>query len=917
MSPQQSLFSTRKPRFALIIASVAICFVLLALFGRSTPAAHAAGNYTVYDDALQNSFQDWSWTQRDFNNTSPVHGGAKSIRVTYDSGWVGLWLVNPGTGVDTSGYTSLRFAIHGGSSGGQTITIGAGSDTDTNHNINVDLNTYLANGPVANAWRVVTIPLSAFGLQSATFNNVLFQSNSPDPQATFYLDDIELVAGTAPTPTTVTGLSLSVNTTASGYPISDYIYGINFADESLAQEIALPVRRMGGNAVTRYNWQNDTSNHASDWFFENIPEDNSNPGALPNGSMSDKFVEQDRRTGTSTLLTMPLIGWTPKSRAYACGFSVAKYGAQQKIDSPYHSDCGNGVATNGTNITNNDPTDTSTAITPQFVKDWIAHLKTNYGSAANGGVKFYDLDNEPMLWDDTHRDVHPTPTSYDEMRDRTYQYAAAIKQADPTAFTLGPAEWGWTGYFWSALDWAPGGDWWNNPLDRNAHGGEEFTAWYLDQMHAYETQHGVRILDYLDLHYYPQANGVSLSGAGNAATQALRLRSTRSLWDTSYTDESWIAEPVYLIPRMRAWRDAHYPGTKLAVSEYNWGALDNLNGALAQADVLGIFGREQLDLATLWSPPNATDPGAYAFRIYRNYDGAGHKFGNTSLPATSSNQAQLAVYAARRSSDNALTIVVINKNTANTGANVTLTGLTNTTAKVYRYSSANLNAIVPQSDQAISSGAFSTTFPASSITLFVINGTGGAPTSTPTRTPSPTSTRTKTPTLTPTRTGTFTNTPTRTQTRTATRTKTPTATATRTRTATPTRTATKTATRTLTPTPTRTLTRTPTRTPTRTAAATSCTTAPGKPHLTSPANGSLVSAGPINLDWADKKCAKTYQVIVRQDSPKGTKADQNKHLQASQYTTVSLPAGSTYVWRVSACNEHGCTQSGWMSFTTQ
>ncbi|RIK28723.1 MAG: endoglucanase, partial [Chloroflexi bacterium] len=409
-------------------------------------------------------------------------------------------------------------------------------------------------------------------MQNATLNNVAWQSAQNNAQPTFYLDSVELVAGAAPSPTPITGLTLNVNATAPGYAISDDIYGMNFADENLAADLALPVRRMGGNATTRYNWQNDTANHAMDWYFENIPESNANPAALPNGSMSDKFVDQDRRTNTKTILTMPLIGWTPKARAYACGFSVAKYGAQQSVD-PWRPDCGNGILPNGNPMTNNDPHDTSVAITPQFVQDWIAHLKTNYGDAAYGGVKFYNLDNEPMLWDDTHRDVHPTPTSYDELRDRTYQYAAAIKQADPTAKTLGPALWGWTAYFWSAQDWAAGGNWWNNPPDRNAHGGQPFIEWYLDQMHAYEQQNGVRILDYMDLHYYPQANGVSLSGAGNAATQALRLRSTRSLWDPTYTDESWINEPVNLIPRMRAWRDAHYPGTKLAMTEYNWGAL--------------------------------------------------------------------------------------------------------------------------------------------------------------------------------------------------------------------------------------------------------------------------------------------------------------------------------------------------------
>ena len=842
-------------KISMLGALLVMCAAVTALMGQSRASLYAAGNYVIYDDALQNGFEDWSWCQRDFNNTAPVYAGTKSIRVTFNSGWVGLYLMKPGAGVDTSGYTALRFAIHGGTSGGQTMTIAAGSGTAYPSG-GVNLSAYLSGGPVANQWRVLTIPLSALGMQAATFNSIVMQSDKDAAQPTFYIDSIELVAGTAPTPTTVSGLTLNVNTTATGYAISEDIYGMNFADEALANEIDLPVRRMGGNATTRYNWQNDTSNHAMDWYFENLPETNANPSALPNGSTSDKFVEQDRRTNTKTILTMPLIGWTPKARATACGFSVAKYGAQQSND-PWMPDCGNGIATNGNKITNNQPTDTSTAITPQFVQDWIAHLKTNYGDAANGGVKFYNLDNEPMLWDDTHRDVHPTPTSYDELRDRTYQYAAAIKQADPTAKTLGPVLYGWTAYFWSAKDWAPGGSWWNNPQDRNAHGGQPFIEWYLDRMKAYEVQNGTRILDYMDLHYYPQAPGVSLSGAGSASTQALRLRSTRSLWDTTYTDESWIAEPVYLIPRMRAWRDAHYPGTKLAVTEYNWGALDNINGALAQADVLGIFGREQLDLAALWDPPTATQPGAYAFRMYRNYDGTGKKFGNVSLSATSSAQAQLSIYAARRTSDNALTFIVINKNTANTNANVTLTGLTNATAQVYRYSSANLNAIVAQSNQSITSGAFNATFPASSITLFVIGGTAG-PSATPTQT----------------------------------------ATATRTATATATRTATATSTTTA-----------PSPTP--------CAVKPNAPVLLTPANGGSVPAGAVLLDWRNTKCATYYKVTVKINSSSGTLIQSAANLTASQFPTKTLAGKTKHVWRAFACNALGCSASAWWSFTTQ
>ena len=547
---------------------------------------------------------------------------------------------------------------------------------------------------------------------------------------------------------TKAGPALSVNVGTSRKPISSLIYGLNFANEALAKELSLPVNRWGGNSVTRYNFKIDTHNTASDYFYQNIPDDNSNVAALPNGSAADRFVEANKRTGTASIITVPTIGWAAKRRVanhpYDCGFSIAKYGAQQSSD-PYDPDCGNGVKTNSTNVTGNNPTDTSVAINSTFASEWVTHLKTRYGDAANGGVQFYALDNEPMLWNSTHRDVHPQPTSYDEMRDKAWQYAAAIKATDPTAKTLGPVLWGWVAYWYSAADQVGGGSWWDVRPDRKAHGDVPFAQWYLQQMKSYEQTNGKRILDYFDVHYYPQANGVSLSPAGNAATQALRLRSTRSLWDATYADESWIngtegGPAVRLIPRMHEWVNANYTGTKLALTEYNWGALDNINGALAQADVLGIFGREGLDLATLWDPPSATQPGAYAFRVYRNYDGAGGKFGDTSVSATSADQGQLAVYAAQRTSDNALTLIVINKTGGALTSDVSLTGFTPSgMAKVYRYSAANLNVITKEADQAVSVSDFNATFPANSITLFVVAASGGtpAPTSTPMPSPSP------------------------------------------------------------------------------------------------------------------------------------------------------------------------------------
>ncbi len=687
-----------KNRKIILVVLLAAWFIAASMLFAPTSTA---ADLVVYADALASGWQDWgSWnTTVDYSNSTPVHGGTASIAATYTGAWGGLYL--HANSVSLSGYDTLRFWLHGGSAGGQHISV----------SLNYNDNVYEVTA-VAGTWQKVEIPLAELG-SPATVSDLVWQDGIGGAQPTFYLDDIVFVGGDTPTPPPG-GPTLSVDAAADQRPISPYIYGMNFASEAVAADLNLPVRRWGGNSTTRYNWQIDVHNTGSDWYFENIPN--------PLGNI-ERIVEQNRRTGSETILTMPLIGWTPKRRLanhpYDCGFPRTVFPNQDSFD-PWDDNCGNGEW-QGSPITGSDPYSTSVPITTTYVISWINHLTGLYGTAANGGVLFYDLDNEPMLWNSTHRDVHPDPTSYDEMRDRTYLYAAAIKAADPSAQTLGPVLWGWTAYFYSALDAAPGGPWWNNPLDRQAHGNTPFVAWYLQQMQAYETAHGVRILDYLDLHYYPQANGVSLSPAGNASIQALRLRSTRSLWDPTYTDESWIGEPVQLIPRMRQWVAENYPGTKLAITEYNWGALAHINGALAQADVLGILGREGVDLATLWDPPEIDQPGMFAFRMYRNYDGQEHTFGETSVRAVSADQGQLSVYAARRGSDGALTLMVINK----TGQTLTSTvGLTHFSpapfAQVYRYSAADLSAIVRASDQIVTINGFTAAFPANSITLFVI-----------------------------------------------------------------------------------------------------------------------------------------------------------------------------------------------------
>ena len=149
-----------------------------------------------------------------------------------------------------------------------------------------------------------------------------------------------------------------------------------------------------------------------------------------------------------------MIGWVAKDNT-SYGFSVEKYGPQ-KGHEPGKPDVGNGVLPGGGFVTGNDPRDTSLPAPPDFIGKAVRYVVRFAGKADGSdgkpGVKYWALDNEPMLWHATHRDVFPEPLGYDELWKRTVAYAEAIHAADPTAKVAGFCSWGWTDLYYSAKD---------------------------------------------------------------------------------------------------------------------------------------------------------------------------------------------------------------------------------------------------------------------------------------------------------------------------------------------------------------------------------------------------------------------------------------------------------------------------------
>ncbi len=517
-------------------------------------------------------------------------------------------------------------------------------------------------------------------------------------------------------------VTVTVDTSADRHPISPLIYGVAYGDATTLSGLNAPLNRLGGNNTSRYNWQVNADNRGSDWYFESIPF------ADTPGEVGDSFVSVTKAAAAQPMLTIPTVGWVARvgpGRSKLASFSIAKYGSQTGNDWQWFADAGNGIHPGGSFVTGNDPNDSGVPADSLFQQAWAQHLVSTWGLSSAGGLAYYILDNEPSIWHATHRDVHPVGATMQEIRDKTVDYAGRIKTVDPGALVVGPEEWGWSGYFYSGYDQQYGSlHGWSFLPDRASHGGADYLPWFLDQMKQASTSAGRRLLDVFSVHYYPQ--GGEFSSDTSTAMQLLRNRSTRSLWDPTYVDESWIGDTVKLVPRLKSWVASYYPGTKTAVTEYNWGAENHINGATAQADILGIFGREGLDLATRWTTPDPSTPAYKAIQLYRNYDGARSAFGETSVRATAPNPDTLSAFAALRSTDGALTVMIVCKSlTGTTPLTLSLSEFSpGGPARVWQLTSTD--AITRLTDLSVAGKAISTSLPPQSVTLVVVPPSAGA-----------------------------------------------------------------------------------------------------------------------------------------------------------------------------------------------
>lgn len=717
--------------------------LILAMMGSW---AASASEMTLYDDALGQGVDDWSWATRNLSNTHPVAKGRHSMYMEPDAwGGVSFRLQQP---VKRGQYNHLAFQIHGGDSAWQKMRVyleHQGNKVGGDHRFTVTKK---------GGWTQVSLNLEKqlnLANSSDAFDRVVIQADTSSDQAPVFLDDIKLQN------VATSEVGVYVDFDRNKRAINPHIYGVNRADDhdqtgrlDQLKALKFPARRWGGTDRSRYNWKSDATHQANDWYFLAVPREGEKDARLPDGSSADVFMSQSLINQSEPLMTLPTIGWVAKGGGKKWpSFSVAKYGEQTETECSRanappgcHADAGNGRCDPSKNTTGfcdhqtkqivgNDPFDASAQVGPDFIAAWVAHVNKRAGTAKKEGVRFWALDNEPMLWHKGHRDVHPQLIGYDELWASTVAYGGAVKRQDPDAQIFGPVSWGWCSYFGSAKDQEEGQC--KGGSDRRNHGNKELIPWYLEQVCHYKKKHGVRLVDYLDIHFYPEGKDKGSNaehrdlaglwgdeGDGSERTVERRLNAIKELYDWNHVSESWVDEKMVVIPRMKNWINQHCPGTKLAITEYKFGPDNSWSGALAQAELLSLFAREGVDFATRWQVPKVGSRTEEAFRMYLSYDGKGSQLTGDSTAAYSKNPDSLASYAGSNGKEGHHWVVLINKTKAPIEAVVDFNFMLEGKLRVYQFAKDQDNGKLKKINERSTYGRIRETVPAYSATLLSV-----------------------------------------------------------------------------------------------------------------------------------------------------------------------------------------------------
>lgn len=451
------------------------------------------------------------------------------------------------------------------------------------------------------------------------------------------------------------------------YAINPMIYGYNQDHSTPDGEENWGSRRLGGNRMSVFNWENGASNSGRD--LATFSNDNRIPSLVgttwnarnDEGEAYRKFHQDNLDAGIESIITVPIMGWAAADKNGAN--STAPPSSRWLYVQPKKT---------GDFSLNPDLTDDSI-----FVDESINWLVNEFGDASTStGVKYISLDNEPGLWNSTHPNPFPNTISLQDYVSKVIETAKSIKTVDPDIKIIAGE---FTGIriikFKDASDW-----------DSETTGYSDFPSYFLDKLKQASISEGIDLIDYISFHYYPQhkvdsdnnfsSSGVVIRNSTSSENYVRRERMdlARSLWDETYLEPSWLTsanlnnEPHKILKRVQDAIDTYFPEIGIMIGEWDFGHDMDISHGISTADALGVFGQNKVQIANRWNTSSGNE-GNYteqAYKLLRNYDGALSTYGDICIPTTFSKKNKASVWSSKSSNDNKIHLLLLNKDLSKT-----------------------------------------------------------------------------------------------------------------------------------------------------------------------------------------------------------------------------------------------------------
>jgi hypothetical protein len=458
-----------------------------------------------------------------------------------------------------------------------------------------------------------------------------------------------LLAGAIPEVSGQNSVQITIDAKGTRTPVSPYIYGRN---NSLSDNKNSPVtaaswtryrdagimmfRDGGGNNSTKYNWRKKLSSHP-DWYNNVYSHD---------WDYAAKSLQQNIPQAQA-MWTLQLIG-------KAAGNSNNNFNDWGYNISQWWTGCAQNLAGGGTvsptgseALKEGNPDLYLVPWPPDSVVGILDHW---FGTGGTGLDKskllYWNMDNEPEIWSGTHDDVMPTQLAAETFMQRYIETAKKARAKYPEIKLVGPVpanEWQW--YNWGST-WV-------------AYGGKNYVwlEYFIKRLADEQKATGIRLLDVLDIHYYPTDITVSKD-----ILQVHRVFYDKNYvfplangvhriggWDTNINKE-------YIFERCKEWLVKYIGanhGVTFSVTETSiYSGAPVMVRAVWYASMLGEFARQGVEIFTPWDWKNEMWEVVHLFSYYNqeNY-----------IPSVSSQEEFVSAYPTVNKNADSVTVVLVNR----------------------------------------------------------------------------------------------------------------------------------------------------------------------------------------------------------------------------------------------------------------